>query len=166
MGLLNPGALVFLGLVPVLVVAYLARERAARATVSSVLAFRALRGLRHERYFGWPRLDWKFFVEAAILALAALAMAGPYMTRSSSPIAVVLDNSAAMKALMPAGRSRFQTAREKLDAMLSAEGPFGAGKGEISVYTTAPRPERIAPPFDSISRARDAIRDIAPIDAP
>ncbi|MGH7812709.1 MAG: vWA domain-containing protein [Candidatus Binataceae bacterium] len=162
MGLLHPGALGFLALVPALVLAYLARERAARVTVSSVLAFRALRGFKRERFFGRPRLDWKFFAEAAILALAALAMAEPYVLRESNPIVAVLDNSAAMRALVPTGKTRFDTARAKLDAMLSAE----AGGGSVSVYVTAPRPERIAPPFDSIAAARRAIQKLKPSGAP
>ncbi|MGA6971594.1 MAG: BatA domain-containing protein, partial [Candidatus Binatus sp.] len=63
MGLLYPGALAFFALIPVLVLAYLAKERPSRVTVSSVLAFRALRGFRRERFGGWPRLDWMFFAE-------------------------------------------------------------------------------------------------------
>src|SRR5258707_11059084 len=98
MGLLYPGALVFFALVPALVLAYLARERPARVTVSSVLAFRALRGFRKERFGGWPRLDWSFFVELLILSLAVLAVARPYFVRNSNPIALVLDNSAPMQA--------------------------------------------------------------------
>ena len=67
MGLLYPGALVFLAIVPALVLAYLARERPARVVVSSVLAFRALRGLRKERFGGRPRFDWMFLVELILL---------------------------------------------------------------------------------------------------
>lgn len=162
MGLLFPRALVFLALVPVLVLAYLARERAARVTVSSVLAFRALRGFRRERFGGRPRLDWRFFAEALILTLAALAMAGPFAWRKTSPIAVVVDNSAAMQALTPSGQSRFAAALGKLDSALSAED----GNGQISVYITAPQPARVAPPFQSLAAARAAIARIKPVDAP
>lgn len=130
MGLLYPGALIFAALIPVLVLAYLAKERPARVTVSSVMAFRALRGFRRERFGGWPRLDWMFFAEVLILSLVVLALAGPFIWKKSSPLAVVLDNSAAMQALTPSGKTRFDLAREKLDAELSAE---NAG-GEISVY--------------------------------
>ncbi|MGA3229499.1 MAG: BatA domain-containing protein, partial [Candidatus Binatus sp.] len=105
MGFLYPGALVFFALVPALVLAYLAKERPARVTVSSVLAFRALRGFRRERFGGWPRLDWMFFAEVFILSLAVLAMAGPFVWKKTAPLAVVIDNSAAMQALTPAGRS-------------------------------------------------------------
>ncbi len=162
MGLLYPGALVFFALVPALVLAYLARERPSRVTVSSVLAFRALRGFRRERFGGWPRLDWMFFAEVLILSLVVLAMAGPFIWKRSSPLAVVIDNSAAMQALTPSGKSRFDIAREKLDAELSAEN----GGGEISVYVTAPQPRRVAPPFITLTEARLALRRIKPTDAP
>ncbi len=162
MGLLNPGALVFFALIPALVLAYLARERPSRVTVSSVLAFRALRGFRRERFGGWPRLDWMFFAEVLILSLAVLALAGPFTWKRTSPLAVVIDNSAAMQALTPAGKSRFEVAREKLDAALSVED----GGGEISVYVTAPQPRRVAPPFTTLTEARLALSRIKPTDAP
>lgn len=162
MGFLYPGALVFFALVPALVLAYLAKERPARVTVSSVLAFRALRGFRRERFGGWPRLDWMFFAEVFILSLAVLAMAGPFIWKKTAPLAVVIDNSAAMQALTPAGKSRFEVAREKLDAALSAED----GGGEISVYVTAPQPRRVAPPFNTLADARIALSRIKPTDAP
>src|SRR6266700_1500041 len=112
MGLLSPGALIFLALVPALILAYLAKERPSRVTVSSVLAFRALRGFRRERFGGWPRLDWMFLVEALALILAVLALAGPFAWRRSNPIAVVIDNSASMQAMTPAGRTRFYISHE------------------------------------------------------
>jgi hypothetical protein len=162
MGFLYPGALVFFALIPALVLAYLAKERPARVTVSSVLAFRALRGFRRERFGGWPRLDWMFFAEVFILSLAVLAMAGPFIWKKTAPLAVVIDNSAAMQALTPAGKSRFEVAREKLDGALSAED----GGGEISVYVTAPQPRRVAPPFNTLTEARIALSRIKPTDAP
>jgi hypothetical protein len=162
MGLLYPGALAFFALIPVLVLAYLARERPSRVTVSSVLAFRALRGFRRERFGGWPRLDWMFFAEVLILSLAVLALAGPFIWKRTAPLAVVIDNSAAMQALTPAGKSRFDIAREKLDAALSVED----GGGEISVYVTAPQPRRVAPAFTTLTEARLALSRIKPTDAP
>ncbi|MDB5107797.1 MAG: hypothetical protein JWM69_738, partial [Candidatus Binatus sp.] len=162
MGLLYPGALVFLALIPALILAYLAKERPSRVTVSSVLAFRALRGFRRERFAGRPRLDWMFFAEVFILSLAVLAMAGPFVWRKSNPIAVVIDNSAAMQALTPNGSSRFEVARAQLDQALSAED----ASGDISLYVTAPQPHRVAPAFATLTAARFELARIKPVDAP
>jgi hypothetical protein len=162
MGLLYPGALAFFALIPALVLAYLAKERPSRVTVSSVMAFRALRGFRRERFGGWPRLDWMFFAEVLILSLVVLALAGPFIWKRTAPLAIVIDNSAAMQALTPSGKSRFDVAREKLDADLSVED----GGGEISVYVTAPQPRRVAPPFTTVTEARLALSQIKPTDAP
>src|SRR5215472_11643563 len=140
MGLLYPGALVFLAIVPALVLAYLARERPARVVVSSVLAFRALRGLRKERFGGRPRFDWMFLVELLLLSLAVLAMAGPYVIRKSNPIAVVIDNSAAMQAHLDAGLTRFDDALQKAERKLSATD----NSGTVTVFATTPAPHRIA----------------------
>src|SRR5487761_439014 len=162
MGLLYPGALVFFAIVPALVLAYLARERPARVIVSSVLAFRALRGFRNERYGGKPRFDWMFLVELLLLGLAVLAMAGPFVIRKSNPIAVMIDNSAAMQVKLPSGVTRFDDALKEADAMLSDED----GGGKVSVFVTAPAPYRIAPAFDSMVEARHALAQIRPSDAP
>lgn len=162
MGLLYPGALIFAAIVPALVLAYLARERPARVVVSSVLAFRALRGLRKERFGGRPRFDWMFLVELLLLLLAVLAMAGPYVIRKSSPVAVVIDNSAAMQAQLENGTTRFKDAISKIESRLSATD----NSGEMTIFETTPAPHRIGPPFDSIAEALLAIRRMEATDAP
>lgn len=162
MGLLYPGALVFLAIVPALVLAYLARERPTRVVVSSVLAFRALRGLRRERFGGRPRFDWKFLVELVLLLLAVLAMAGPYLVRKSAPIALVIDNSAAMQVRLDSGATRFKDAISKAQSRLSTRD----GSGTITIFVTAPTPHRIAPPFNSYAEALLAIHRLGTTDAP
>jgi hypothetical protein len=162
MGLLNPGALYYLlALIPALALAYLVRERPRRVVVSSVLAFRALRARRGQRFGGWPRPDWMFFVEMLIIGLAVLAIAGPYVTRMGNPIAVVLDDSAAMQAAPAPGRTRFDLARAALTDALARE-----GSGEVNLYLTAPQPHREGPPFASAADASAAIEKLHPADAP
>jgi aerotolerance regulator-like protein len=161
MGLLYPGALYFFAAVPALIIAYLARERPREATVSSVLAFRALRLMRGERFGGRPRFPWTFFVELLILCLAVIAMAGPYAVRKGNPIAVVIDNSAAMQAKTAAGPTRFEDAIGKVIAALQAE----SDGGQVTVYTTAPQPRSIGGAFAG-SGAAAAIRRVRPVDAP
>ncbi len=138
MGLLNPSALIFFAIVPALVLAYLARERPARVTVSSVLAFRALHAMRKERFGGLPKFDWTFFIELLILSLAVLAMARPYLIRHGNPIAIVLDNSAAMQARTREGSTRFDQARKEADAMLS-----NSDASTVALYLTAPQPHQV-----------------------
>src|SRR5258708_11809032 len=101
MGLVYPGALVFFALRPGLVLAFLAKERPSRVTVSSVLAFRALRGVRRERFGGWPRLDWMFFAEILILSLIVLALAGAVILETTAALAVVIHKSGPHTDLRP-----------------------------------------------------------------
>lgn len=162
MGLLYPSALVFFALVPALLIAYLVRERPLRVTVSSVLAFRALRGLKGERPWGRPQLDWLFLAEVIILSLAVLAMAQPYVVRRRKPLAVVLDNSAAMQARTASGQKRYDVAHARLAAMLSS----APADAEITVYLTAPQPHQMGEPFDGAAQARSAIGAAAVTDAP
>jgi hypothetical protein len=169
MGFLYPGALYFFALLPALALAYLVRERPRRVTVSSVLAFRALRARHGHRFGGWPRPDWMFFVELLILSLAVLAMAGPYIIRAGNPLAVVLDDSAMMQAAAAApatspaaGRTRFDAARTALQDALGRE----SDTGEVTVYLTAPQPHRLGPPFSSPAAAAAALDRLKPTDAP
>ena len=162
MGLLNPGALYFLAIVPALILAYLARERPRQATVSSVLAFRALHVMRGQRFGGRPRFTWTFFLELLALCLAVLAMAGPYLVKKGTPIAVVIDNSAAMQALTPSGKTRFQEAIAATDDALDRDG----GSGQVTVYLTAPQPHQLSSVISGIGEAREAIANVQVVDAP
>ncbi len=162
MGLLNPGALVFLALVPALALAYLARERASRVTVSSVLAFRALHAMRRERFGGRPRFSWTFFLELLILTLAVLAMAEPYVVRHENPIAVVLDNSAQMQARTASGGTRLDKAKKELGAMLSTLPHTTA----VTVYLTSPEPHQVNATRLALSQARSVVGEAAATDAP
>ena len=161
MGLLNPSALIFFAIVPALVLAYLARERPVRVTVSSLLAFRALHAMRKQRFGGMPKFDWTFFVELLILSLAVLAMARPYLIRRSNPIAVVLDNSAAMQARTREGTTRFEQARKEADAMLS-----NSDASSVAFYLTAPQPHQVTGAELSPADAHPQIAQATVSDAP
>ena len=161
-GLLNPGALYFLAIVPALVLAYLARERPRQATVSSVLAFRALHVMRGQRFGGRPRFTWTFFLELLVLCLAVLATAGPYLLKKGTPIALVIDNSAPMQALTSGGKTRFEEALAAAgDALDRAR-----GSGQVTVYLTAPRPHQLSGTIGGVSEARESIAHAKTVDAP
>ena len=161
MGLLNPSALIFFAIVPALVLAYLARERPSRVTVSSVLAFRAIHAMRKERFGGLPKFDWTFFVELLILSLAVLAMARPYLIRRANPIAVVLDNSAAMQAHTREGATRFTRARKEADEMLS-----NSDASTVALYLTAPQPHQVGGAPMSSTEAQVQLAQASVSDAP
>jgi Aerotolerance regulator N-terminal len=161
-GLLEPGALYFLTIVPALILAYLARERPRQATVSSVIAFRALHVMRGQRFGGRPRFPWTFFLELLALCLAVLAMARPYVIHRGSPIAVVIDNSAAMQALTASGQQRFAKALSAVKNALGGQ----AGSGQVTVYLTAPRPHQLGGMFTSTAEADSAIGNAQVSDAP
>lgn len=169
MGFFYPGALYLFALLPVLTLAYLVRERPRRVIVSSVIAFRALSARRGRRFGGWPRPDWMFLVELLILALAVLAIAGPYVVRAGNPIAVVLDDSASMQApaaattggSSKATRTRFDAARADIKQALDDQ----TGAGEVTVYLTAPQPHRLATPFSSVAGAVSALNRLKPTDS-
>ncbi|HLW71614.1 MAG TPA: BatA domain-containing protein [Candidatus Binataceae bacterium] len=162
MGLLNPSALYFFAILPALILAYLARERPRQATVSSVLAFRALHLMRGERFGGRPRLSWPFFLELLILALAVLAMARPYLARPDNPIAVVIDDSAGMQVRMADGRSRFAAAIAETREALEAENAGAA----VTLYLSAPQPHQMGPAFSGPAAAETALDGLHPLDAP
>jgi hypothetical protein len=162
MGLLFPGALAFLALTPLLVLAYMARERPRRISVSSVMIFRSIGGRAAGRFGGRPRLDWLFFVELLILCLAVLAMAGPFVTQRSRQYAVVLDDSVAMQARMADGSTRFTAAADRLKSELRDLN----GGDRVTVYVTTPAPHAIAPAFSSPGAARSAIGRLKATDAP
>lgn len=158
-GFLYPGALIFFALVPLLIVAYLVRERPRSIVVSSILGYRALRALKSERPWGWPRLDWLFLIELLILSLVVLAMAEPYVIHQHIPVAVVVDNSAAMQAGGPPG-ARFDAAKGALQKAIPNQNGVA-----VSLYVTAPQPHLIKASM-SVGQAQSAISRLRPIDAP
>jgi hypothetical protein len=161
LGLLFPAAVYFFAIVPLLLIAYLARERPRQAIVSSALAFRALHVMRGERFGGRPRLSWTFFLELLILCLAVLAIARPYLLRKGVPVVAVIDNSAPMQARMPDGKSRFDAAVAEARDALGAN----AGATRVTLYETAPRPSQIGE-FANADAAIAALKDLRATDAP
>jgi hypothetical protein len=158
-GLLHPAALYLFAIPPLLVIAYLARERPHQVVVSSVIAFRALRAMRGERFGGRPRLRWTFFLELLILCLAVLAIAAPYTLSKGSQTAVVIDNSAAMQALISLGRTRFDDVRERIDGALSSNDV------ETALYVTAPQPHEVGV-FHGVEAAVMALERVSVTDTP
>ena len=161
-GWLEPRAIDFLAIVPFLILAYLARERPRQATVSSVIAFRALHVMRRQRFGGRPRFTWTFFLELLLLCLAVLAMARPYLIHRGRPLAVVLDNSAAMQAQTAAGQTRFDAAIGAVKNALAKQ----TDSGQAAIYLTAPQPHQLRGTFTSAAEAAAALSGARVTDAP
>jgi hypothetical protein len=161
-GWLEPGAIDFLAIVPLLILAYLARERPRQATVSSVIAFRALHVMRGQRFGGRPRFTWTFFLELLLLCLAVLAMARPYLIRRGQPLAVVLDNSAAMQAQTSSDQTRFDAALDAVRSALARQ----TESGQAAIYLTAPQPHQLGGAFTSGAEAGAALSGAHVSDAP
>jgi hypothetical protein len=152
-GWLEPRAIDFLAIVPLLILAYLARERPRQATVSSVIAFRALHVMRGQRFGGRPRFTWTFFLELLLLCLAVLAMTRPYLIKRGRPLAVVLDNSAAMQAQTSSGQTRFDAALDAVKSALARQ----TESGQTAIYFTAPQPHQLGGTFTSATEAAAAL---------
>jgi hypothetical protein len=161
-GWLEPGAVSYLLIVPALILAYLARERPRQATVSSVIAFRALHVMRGQRFGGRPRLSWTFFLELLMLCLAVLALARPYLIKRGRPLVVVLDNSAAMQAQTASGSTRFTAALDAVKTAFARQ----TESGQATIYLTAPQPHQLGGTFTSAAEAASALSSARLSDAP
>lgn len=162
LGLFYPGAFwVLAACGAALLLTYLVRQRPRRMVVSSVLAFRALRQLERQRFGLAFRVNWMFFAELAVLALAALAMAEPYLVRPNNPVAVVLDNSAAMQAVASDGKSRFAAAVAGTVAALRK-----AANPRVTIYLTAPQPHPLEPAEIGAQAVEQTLATLRPLDAP
>lgn len=159
MGLLEPLALAWLGLVPVLALAYLVRRPARPVVVSSIIPFRMVALPAGARARRRPRFDWRFALEAAILALAALALAKPYLAGRLRGTALVLDNSALMQAAVAGQPSGFAAAGA------AALGRLRASDGPVALYLTAPTPRQVAGSL-AVAEAAAALARLRPCDAP
>ena len=82
--------------------------------------------------------------------------------KKGNPVAIVIDNSAAMQALTPDGKTRFQ------DAIIAAGDALDRerGSGQVVVYVTAPQPHQLGGVMSGIGEAKDAIARAQLVDAP
>jgi hypothetical protein len=88
-------------------------------------------------------------------------MARPYLIRRSNPIAIVLDNSAAMQARTREGTTRFEKARKEADAMLS-----NSDASTVAFNLTAPQPHQVSGEPMSPTEAHFQLAQASVSDAP
>jgi hypothetical protein len=159
MELLNPAALFGLLALPLLLLPYLIRRKPQRAIFSSLLLLVAVTEKPSRRPWGKIHLPWIFFLQLLLLTLLIIALSEPVLTVRPSQIAIVLDNSASMQTLED-GRSRFAIAQEKARAVIAEM----ALTGQIDLYLTAPRIEKVGTTPFAPSDAVKAVAALKPYD--
>jgi hypothetical protein len=154
-GLTAPVWLAALGILLPMIWLYLRTRRRPPATVSSLAVWRAVAEPAVPRRR--PRLPLLFFVQAALIAASALALAQPFVKRALPPgpprdAVLVLDVSASMQAKQD-GTTRFAQARAAAQARATELG--GSGR-RLTVIVAAQQPEVVGTQLDG-ARAADLI---------
>jgi len=145
-----------LGLIPLLVLAYLKRRSERLQMVSSVLLLKTLpkHPIRKRRF----KPPLRFFLEALSLLLLAIAAAVPIFKEGGERVAVVLDNSMSMSALVSNSETRFQKAIVDLSKWLDEKNSSNL----YTLFTAAPSMTVVGDKDVSASKLLAAIKDIKP----
>ncbi len=123
MTLLNPTALFFAALVPVVVVLYLLKVRRQDATVSTLLFWRRILAENRRRAL-WQKLrrPLSLLLQLLLLALVLFALARPewgaFLLARGTATVVIIDARARMQARTSTGSTRFADARQTAAALL------------------------------------------------
>lgn len=160
---LTPSAFTLLYALPLLVVPYLLRERGRRVIVPALFLYQGLSSSARFRLWGVPRLTPLFFLQLFILLLLVLAAAQPFVRDEGRKVALVLDTSASMQALLPTGQgSVFDAAKRRAIQVLDSR----ASGDTVSLFTGAPLPALVAGPDDTGTQIRHRLERIVATDAP
>ncbi|MBI3928314.1 MAG: BatA domain-containing protein [Armatimonadetes bacterium] len=164
MSLLEPAALAWLGLVPVLLALYFMKLRRREAPIPAVFLWkRAAREARVDSFFQRLRVNLLLLLQLLALIGLALALGRPYVLSPGSvseKLVLVLDVSASMQARSGAS-TRFELAREEA-LRLAREAPRGT---EI-MLVAAGRQARVLLPFTTDrTLALRGLRELEPEDA-
>jgi hypothetical protein len=161
-GLSSPLWLAALGILLPLLWFYLRTRRRPPATVSSLVVWRTVAEPAVPRRR--PRVPLLFFIQAALIAASALALAQPFARRPLPPgpprdAVVVLDVSASMQAKQD-GTTRFALARAAAQARAYELGQSGR---RLTVIVAAQQPEVVGTQLDG-ARAADLLGKLEPRD--
>ena len=153
-----PSGLWLLGLLAPLVLLYVLKIRRQRVTVSSTwLWAAAARDLAAKSPFKRLVAQVPLLLELLALSLLAVSLARPASRAghiAGDHVAIVVDTSASMAALMPDGRSRLAHARETASAVIRALAP-----GAQAVIVEAGREAHVVSAMDSDLRRLQASLD-------
>jgi hypothetical protein len=158
--MLAPASLLLGLLVVPIILLYMLRLRRRRVTVSSTLLWQRLTRER-EANAPWQRLrrNLLLFLQLAILASLAFALARPYLpasTIASGNSVVLLDASASMRATdaaAPAGATRFEAA--KTEILQQIDGLSGSDR--MTLIQVGRAPSVLVPSTNDRKRLRQAL---------
>ena len=153
--LANAAALITALAAPLLIFAYLHRERAKRRVVSSVLVLKSLlqRTRMKKRFVPPPR----FFVELTALLLVAFAAALPGWKEPRKRVAVIVDNSLSMRA-SDSGSLRIGQGISAAESWLGEQ----ESGSQVTVFASSPKLQRIGEPAVPPAAAVKTIESITP----
>ncbi len=168
MTLLQPAALLFLVLAPVVIALYLLKVRRRPAAVSTLLFWqRALAEHRQRALFQRLRRWLSLLLQLLIFALLLFALARPEFlgftaAAESGATVLILDGRARMQALGADGESRF--ARARAEALAFAR--RASARHPVALLALdGPAPRVLAPFSTDDSALRAALDTAAPTDA-
>ncbi len=162
MGFLNPLALLFGGLIGVLVLLYLWERLRRRVAVPSLLLWQAVpeEAVQRQRF----RPEWLFLLQLLLLVALILGLARPYTLgrstgRSASYTIIILDTSASMQA-REGKQTRFEQARQQAQKIIRDLAPGD----QVMLITAAARPQIVSEFTPDHQRLLKLLDGLQPVD--
>jgi hypothetical protein len=164
MQFLNPGMLLSLGIIPVLILIHTLRPKPKQVDVTNLFLWQEILKERSSHLtFERLKKNLPLLIQILIVILASLALAKPtwIATRSKTGnMILVIDTSASMKARLGAG-TRFDVARTKAFELIEQRDP---GQ-QILIIDAGHKPSVQAGFMADSNHARRLVRKLAPSDA-
>ncbi len=163
MQLLNPGMLITLGLIPILILIHTLKPKPRQVVVSNLFLWQEVLRER-SRHMSFERLkrNLPLLLQILLVILAALALANPtwvYSISKKGNMILVVDTSASMKANTESG-TRFERAADKaLDLIEQRD-----GDQKILIVEAAKKPLVKAGFSGDARQAKRIIKNLAPTD--
>jgi hypothetical protein len=139
---LSPLAFKLAYALPLLLVPYLLQERNKRMIVPALFLYQGLPSTTRRRLWGRLHLTPLFFLQLLILLLFIIAAARPFLPRHAGKVAVVIDNSASMRAqALTTKISLFELAKQQATEEIATL----SDEDTVSLFTSAPFPIPLSP---------------------
>ncbi len=165
MQLLQPGMLIALGLIPVLILIHLLKPKPRRVEVTNLFLWQEVLkerggGIKFRRL----KKNLPLLFQILIVILAALALARPvwvYFTQKKGDMILIVDTSASMKTKVASG-TRFDLAREKALELTDQRDH----NQKVLIIEAGSEPTLTSGFVEDTQQAKDLIKNITPSDAP